>query len=140
MGGWDCQILSVPHQDKICPFPAATNRTTSPIVIPASVAQKSSSPTINIGGLGVEGGLDMALISQGLSGAADKSHLNTCWPHFPPRYFPLLLGWKHTSSRGFSQPNCYSCPHLLLTAKTRIWPETKRMSRNWKPRSLRDST
>lgn len=54
-----------------------------------------------------------------------SSLLSGCWPHFPPCCDPLLLGWKHRSSRCFSQPNCYSCPHLLLPAKAGSWPETK---------------
>lgn len=119
LGGWDCQALPGPPQQP----PTQPHLLWSSLLLP-SVARRCSTPTMTMAS-------GLALTSQGLSGAAGvSSHLSTRWPCFSPCCFPLLLGGKHMSSRGFSQPNCYSRPHLFLPAKARSWPETKRMSRN----------
>lgn len=60
----------------------------------ASVAHRSSTPTTAVAS--VEGGLELARISQGLSGTAgifSLEHLLASIPA-PPSSFPLLLGWK----------------------------------------------
>lgn len=111
------QIRYAPPQEP----PTQTRPLLSSLLL-ASVAHRSSTPTMSVAS--VEGVLNWPSSARGSQGQQASSHLSTCWLHFPPALSLYSLAGNR-SSRGFTQPNYYSCPHLHLLAKAKSWPETK---------------